>query len=89
MCFEEDGACVCEATADCDGILDAHCLPTEFYPPEAYCDVAARDCGDLGAWSDALARAADHHGNEPSGQALSHALADCASEAAEAIEACR
>ena len=85
VCFEEGDACVCEATEDCDGVLDAHCLPTEFYPPADYCDPAAFPCDDLGAWRDALLLAAEEH----SDTGLSQALFECATEATQAFEACQ
>ncbi|MBV1857902.1 MAG: hypothetical protein KUG77_05775 [Nannocystaceae bacterium] len=85
VCFEEGNACVCEASDDCDGVLDAHCLPTEFYPPADYCDPKAWPCDELDAWRDALLRAAQEHAGTP----LSEALTDCATEATEAHETCR
>lgn len=84
VCFEEGDACVCEATEDCDGVLDAHCLPTEFYPPEDYCDPEAWSCEELDAWREALQRAAQFR----AGTALNQALAECAAAATEAIGAC-
>lgn len=85
VCFEEGDACVCEATEDCDGVLDAHCLPTEFYPPADYCDPAAFPCDELGAWRDALQLAAEEH----SDTGLSQALLECATEATQAFETCQ
>lgn len=84
-CFAEGDACVCEATDDCSGIVDAHCLPTEFYPPEDYCDVSVWPCETLPGWIDALETAADARPDT----ALATALTDCALEAREALEACR
>ena len=83
-CSEEDGACVCEATDDCDGILDAHCLPTEFYPPEDYCDPAAFGCDALPAWIAALDAASRARNDTP----LSASLSACVLEAMMALEAC-
>ncbi len=83
-CFEEDGACVCEADDDCSGILDAHCLPTEFYPTEEYCDPSAWPCMELPSWIEALEAAADARAGTP----LADDLAACAEDAAAALEAC-
>ncbi len=84
VCFQEGNACVCEASDDCEGILDAHCLPTEFYPPSDYCDPGAFPCDELDAWQIALRRAAQEHAGTPMGEALR----DCAAEATEASEMC-
>lgn len=84
VCFEENDACVCESTDDCDGILDAHCLPTEFYPPNDDCDPGAWACEELEAWRGALLEAAQVRAGTP----LSTSLTECATEASNAIEAC-
>ena len=81
-CFEEDEACVCEATDDCGGSLDAHCLPTEFYPPSDYCRVDAFDCDTLGDWAAALRGAAQAK------PALAPALEACAESADVALAEC-
>lgn len=83
-CFADGDACVCEATNDCDGVLDAHCLPTEFYPPAEYCDVAAWSCEALPGWIDALTAAAEDRADTP----LAAALDDCASRARDALQGC-
>lgn len=83
-CFEEAGACVCEADDDCDGIRDAHCLPTEFYPPADYCDPSAFGCDALPAWIEALNDASQARADT----ALGDALSACSEAAAAALEAC-
>lgn len=84
VCFQEGNACLCEASDDCDGVLDAHCLPTEFYPPADYCDPGAWSCDELGAWRETLLRTAQVRAGTP----LSQALTECAAAATEAIGAC-
>ncbi|MGH1342881.1 MAG: hypothetical protein ACRBN8_15065 [Nannocystales bacterium] len=84
VCTEAGNTCECESTADCEGVLDAHCLPTEFYPPSDYCNPAVWACDELGAWQDALLRAAQEYVGTP----LSEALTECAGQAADARETC-
>ena len=84
VCSAQGDACVCDLTADCSGIVDAHCLPTEFYPPSEYCDVSAWSCEALPEWIEALDTAADARADTP----LAASLADCASRARDALQAC-
>jgi hypothetical protein len=46
-CGDLDGVCGCEGADACEGNVEAHCLPTEFYPAAEDCDVGDLDCGDL------------------------------------------
>ena len=59
-CEEEAGACACATTDDCGGVVQAHCLPTEFYPKSEYCPVDL-GCSELNARRDAIATAEAHH----------------------------
>jgi len=84
-CYEtDDGACTCAGTDDCSGVVDAHCLPTEFYPPAGYCDPSAWSCDELPAWIAALNLAAEPRVGTPLGDALEA----CSTEASAAAVAC-
>ena len=82
-CSAQGDACVCEATDDCDGVLHAHCLPTQFYPPEQYCDPSLFSCEELPAWADALERSAEN-----ATATLAERLTACAQTARTAVEDC-
>jgi hypothetical protein len=86
-CSEIDGACTCASTDDCAGVTRAHCLPTQFYPEDAYCDVAAWDCEGLPAWVEALELAEDSL--RGSGRTeLADGVGECLVAARGAVEAC-
>jgi hypothetical protein len=82
-CTEEGGACRCEATDDCNGIAEGHCLPTQFYPPSEYCDPSLFSCEDLESWAAALEQAAG-----ATDESLAAGLRSCAEQARERAGAC-
>ncbi|MCX4245275.1 hypothetical protein [Paraliomyxa miuraensis] len=86
-CNEDDGSCGCVVTQDCSGVLGAHCLPTEFYPVDGYCDVGAFTCDTMAEWQAGLRAALAHH--EGAGRAeLVERLSSCSVTVADARSAC-
>ncbi len=85
-CSASEDACDCEPVDDCEGTLDAHCLPVSVYAPEDYCDPSSIACADLPAWMSALQKAAAEH--DPTAPEMADALRACAAEAADAAQGC-
>jgi hypothetical protein len=53
-CGEVEGACTCEGADACGAVATANCLPVEFYPAAADCEVAGLTCDELDARAAAL-----------------------------------
>ncbi|MEM6292193.1 MAG: hypothetical protein AAGA54_13035 [Myxococcota bacterium] len=85
-CAGVDGACECEPSDDCDGTLDAHCLPVSVYDPANYCDPSSIACADLPAWMSALQQAAAEH--DVAAPEMAASLRACAAQAADAAQGC-
>lgn len=75
-CTMADGVCECTGNDDCGGIVQAHCLPTGFYPTQEYCDLAQFECGAMPGWIDALNEAWNVH-TEAGNDQVAQRIDDC------------
>ncbi len=87
VCTADGDGCGCTPQDDCDGVLQAHCLPVAVYAPATYCDVDAWSCSELPDWIDALDRAASEH-QRSGGTELVDGLRGCAERARAALSEC-
>ncbi len=86
-CEPTEQGCQCAATNDCNGVLEAHCLPAEFYPVEGYCDLTAFECPDLQSWHESLRFASFSHDQAGRVQ-LAERLSSCSASVVDARFEC-